>query len=152
MVKATLYDRIHFPTESSSSDYSPPTPPLSDSGEPLYTEIRIPLPRIVQPPSSTSRSPPTSTSRSRAQTLASSFSPFHRRRSSSPSVKKDLEKEKEKRISTGSMMKDLVNRKKMPGSVDALVVLPAVLVLSAELFTPEEEEEEKKKKNNKKGD
>lgn len=50
------------------------------------------------------------------------------------------------------MMKDLVNRKKMPGSVDALVVLPAVLVLSAELFTPEEEEEEKKKKNNKKGD
>jgi hypothetical protein len=47
------------------------------------------------------------------------------------------------------MMKDLVNRKKMSGSVDALVVLPAVLVLSAELFTPEEEE---KKKNNRKGD
>jgi len=65
-------------------------------------------------------------------------------------VKKELEKEKEKRTSTGSIMKDLVNRKKRSGTVDALAVLPAVLVLSAELFTPEEEE--KKKKNDGKGD
>jgi hypothetical protein len=45
-------------------------------------------------------------------------------------------------------MKDLVNRKKRAGTVEALAVLPAVLVLSAELFTPEEEA----KKNNGKGD
>jgi len=45
-------------------------------------------------------------------------------------------------------MKDLVNRKKRSGTVEALAVLPAVLVLSAELFTPEKEE----KKNDGKGD
>ena len=66
-------------------------------------------------------------------------------------MKKELEREKEKRISTGSMMKDLVNRKKRSETVDALAVLPAVLVLSAELFTPEEEEK-KEKKNDGKGD
>jgi hypothetical protein len=141
MVKDTPYDRIHFPSESTSTNSSPLTTPLSDSGEPLYTEIRIPLPKIAQPPTSTS------TSRYRAHTLASSFSPFHKRRSSSPSAGKNLEKEKEKRASTGSMMKDLVTRKKRSGTVDALAVLPAVLIMSAELFTPEEEE-----KKNGKGD
>lgn len=41
-----------------------------------------------------------------------------------------------------------MNRKKRAGTVEALAVLPTVLVLSAELFTPDEEG----KKNDGKGD
>lgn len=37
-------------------------------------------------------------------------------------------------------MKNLSHRKKRAGTVDALAVIPAVLVLSAELFTPGEED------------
>lgn len=39
------------------------------------------------------------------------------------------------------MMKNLTKGRKRSGTVDALAIVPAVLVLSAELFTPGKEEE-----------
>ncbi|KAF2475523.1 uncharacterized protein BDR25DRAFT_310880 [Lindgomyces ingoldianus] len=98
--------------------------------EPLYTEIRIPLPPIPQRPSST----PASKSRHRAHTL-SSLSPFHRRRPSSPEKAGPGSCESP----AAAMMKSLTVGRKRSGTVDALAVVPAVLVLSAELFTPGQE-------------
>lgn len=117
---------------------------------PLYTEINIPLPRLLTPkasrPSSTPSqaqlpSPPTPTNRSRSRTL-SALSPFHRSTSTSPSpkdaeewprIRKDRVKSKE----VYAMM-DLGHhgKKNRRGTIDALAIVPAVLVLSAELFTP----------------
>ena len=117
--------------------------------QPLYTEIHIALPRLPAPKSprnsesafsSTSLSP-SAKSRGRARSL-SSFSPF-RRRSSTPSSSRDAEewprirKEIVKSREVHAMM-DLrqQHRRNRSGTIDALAVVPAVLVLSAELFTP----------------
>ncbi|KAF2848414.1 hypothetical protein T440DRAFT_509533 [Plenodomus tracheiphilus IPT5] len=117
---------------------------------PLYTEINIPLPHVPIPkvlkPSEHTPAPSqpqtsSSTSRCRSRTL-SSILPFHRRNSSSdkpkdaeewPRIRKDIVKSKE----THAMM-DLAHhsKKSRRGTIDALAVVPAVLVLSAELFTP----------------
>jgi hypothetical protein len=113
---------------------------------PLYTEINIPLPPLPGTPVTTATpiTPvgPTSpkSSRSRAHTLHS-FSPFHRRRSSSPSasipeIEYGPKKHQEKRIEL-SMRDVSKGRKKRSGTVGAAIV-PAVMVLSAELFTPGE--------------
>ncbi|KAH9878227.1 hypothetical protein J1614_003444 [Plenodomus biglobosus] len=124
--------------------------PLYDS--PLYTEINIPLPRLPAPhtlksPSQPQTSPPTQ--RHRSRTL-SSLSPFHRRPCSPSSPPKDAEewprirKEIVKSRETHAMM-DLAHhgKKSRRGTIDALAVVPAVLVLSAELFTPGSGEGEK---------
>ncbi|CAO2650137.1 Nn.00g014290.m01.CDS01 [Neocucurbitaria sp. VM-36] len=138
--------------------------------EPLYTEINIPLPKLARlkpsNPSHTSRhssdtsstsAPPTSLSpppksRARSRTL-SSLSPFRRPSSLSsstppsslakepdeewPRIRKDVVKSREVHA-----MMDLAHASKRGrrGTIDALAVVPAVLVLSAELFTPGSEE------------
>ncbi|KAF1848940.1 uncharacterized protein K460DRAFT_83063 [Cucurbitaria berberidis CBS 394.84] len=127
--------------------------------EPLYTEINIPLPHIPQAkpsrPSEASSSSssvalglssPPAKSRGRSRTL-SSLSPFRRRSSSVsslggasgsketeewPRIRKDIVKSREVHA-----MMDLKhqNKRGRSGTIDALAVVPAVLVLSAELFT-----------------
>lgn len=121
---------------------SPPATPDSSSEEPLYTEINIPLPPLPKP----KPEPVSPKSRSRSRSLVS-LSPFHRRRRSSQGSDSSCD-------STGSKDEDwprvrkevrnkeifsimsLKSRHHKGGTVDALAVVPAVLVLSAELFTP----------------
>ncbi|KAI8930882.1 hypothetical protein NX059_011899 [Plenodomus lindquistii] len=159
-----------FPT-STPEDLDMANPPMIEGtfdyhyDSPLYTEINIPLPRLPAPEvsglhntTSTSAHAQTSsqapTSRCRSRTL-SSLSPFHRHRSSSetskdaeewPRIRKDIVKSKE----THAMM-DLAHHSKKGrrGTIDALAVVPAVLVLSAELFTPGtgDVKEERKRKD-----
>lgn len=150
MAKDTPYDRKHFPPEegSNSATSSDGSPLTTSTEEPLYTEIRIQLPRIAQPLSSTSKPASHSRSRSRAYTLASSFSPFHRRQSSTPSV----EKGGEKPASTGGLIKNLASRRKRAGTVDALPAPPAVLASSAELLTSGKEGKKDARESDKKGD
>lgn len=125
--------------------------------EPLYTEINIPLPRIKSPPpkpaSTPMSQPPPSTSlshlpqgRSRSSTL-SSLSRFRRSSSSTarsseegsrnseewPRVRRSIVKSKE---IAAAMNLEHMNKRTRSGTVDALAVVPAVLMLSAELFTP----------------
>ncbi|KAF2707883.1 hypothetical protein K504DRAFT_458370 [Pleomassaria siparia CBS 279.74] len=140
------------PTSPTSTE-SMSSPPLTKSvpsptiEEPLYTEIRIPLPRLAQQPPSWSKSKSkspytsacTSTSRSRAHTIASSLSPFHKRISSSPGARREQGSNDAKNVT-----RDLASRKKRAETVGALAVLPAVLMLSAELFTPEEKDRNEK--------
>ncbi|KAF1939484.1 hypothetical protein EJ02DRAFT_504780 [Clathrospora elynae] len=117
---------------------------------PLYTEIAIPLPHLPTPrhPSPSPCSPANPPPRPRSRTL-SSLSPFLHLRSSStssssynqkdseewPRIRKDVIKSKEVHA-----MMDLRHANKRhrnrSGTIDALAVVPAVLVLSAELFTP----------------
>ncbi|KAF1951604.1 hypothetical protein CC80DRAFT_508786 [Byssothecium circinans] len=116
--------------------------PKYDANEPLYTEINIPLPPLPKQ----KRFESTSTSRPRAHTLHY-FRPFHRRGSSSestsskmsaagneawPRIKKEI---KSKEIAAAMDLKQGHRRNR---TLDALAVVPTVLVLSAELFTPEE--------------
>ncbi|KAF1830861.1 hypothetical protein BDW02DRAFT_582534 [Decorospora gaudefroyi] len=130
---------------------------------PLYTEINIPLPRLP-PPTPQPQTLATTTdaapapSRGRSHTL-SALSPFRHRRSCSssstasshaysssmrapdsrhsseewPRIRRDRVKSREVHA-----MMDLrhQNKRNRSGTVDALAVVPAVLVLSAELFTP----------------
>ncbi|PVH97989.1 hypothetical protein DM02DRAFT_730156 [Periconia macrospinosa] len=133
-----------------------PYPPFTISDlktnpkEPLYTEINIPLPPLRK------RGPTSySTLRNRAHSLHSSFKPFHRRGSSSDSSA--LAKESVaprpppppsheapavvKSRETAAAM-NLRKGHRRSRTVDALAVVPAVLVLRAELFTPVREEEE----------
>ncbi|PSN72235.1 hypothetical protein BS50DRAFT_246855 [Corynespora cassiicola Philippines] len=124
----------HVPPAASPELAPPPVIVESKDEEPLYTEIQIPLPPIPQPKRTQTS---TSKSRPRAHTLHS-LSPFHRRSSSGsrkeeeqwPRIKKEV---KSKEIAAAM---NLTNRHKRSGTVDALAVVPAVLILSAELFTP----------------
>lgn len=121
------------------------SPKPDEDGSPLYTEINIPLPAVPAPSKQThssqqSLSPPAK-SRSRAVSL-SSLSPF-RRRSSSISTSgraseewPRIKKEVKNREVAAAMNLSHQNKRTRSGTIDALAVVPAVLVLSAELFTP----------------
>jgi hypothetical protein len=125
------------------------------NNEPLYTEINIPLPPLpstlpAQTPYApsnhfTSVSPPErGHDRCRARSL-SSFSPFRTRSSSRtsdetarrseerPRIKKEIVKNCEV---AAAMNLSHQNKRSHSKTIDALAVVPAVLVLSAELFTP----------------
>ncbi|KAF2133852.1 hypothetical protein P153DRAFT_372404 [Dothidotthia symphoricarpi CBS 119687] len=147
---------------------SPLATPYEESSpkydEPLYTEINIPLPHIRSPPPkpiSTPFSPPPSASlsppprgRSRSTTL-SSLSPFRRSSSSTvrtsdeqsrhseewPRIRKDIVKSRE---IAAAMNLGHRNKRTRSGTIDALAVVPAVLILSAELFTPGQDDQEQK--------
>jgi hypothetical protein len=118
----------------------------SSAEEPLYTEINIPMPALpTRPkPASASLSPPPA-SRSRARSL-SALSPFHRRRDSSSSASSTAsameseewprKKEVKSREIAALMNLGQKGRRSRSGTIDALAVVPTVLVLSAELFTP----------------
>jgi hypothetical protein len=116
--------------------------PTEDEETPLYTEINIPLPAVPAPPkqSPAALSPPAKT-RSRAVSL-SSLSPFHRRSSSlSASARASdewprIKKEVKNREIAAMMNLNHQSKRNRSGTIDALAVVPAVLVLSAELFTP----------------
>lgn len=103
--------------------------------EPLYTEINIPLPPL---PKAKVHSDHTG-KRPKAHSV-SSFRPFHRRGSSSESTRKSgeewprIKKEVKSREVAAAM--NLAGRRHRGGTIDALAVVPAVLVLRAELFTP----------------
>ncbi|KAF2025682.1 hypothetical protein EK21DRAFT_93004 [Setomelanomma holmii] len=129
--------------------------------EPLYTEINIPLPRLPSPSrnavqssssalastSQTQQAQP-SHSRSRARSL-SSFSPFRPRSFSSasstsrngtdatadPWPRIRPSKVKNREVAAAMDLKHQ-NKRNRSSTIDALAVVPAVLVLSAELFTP----------------
>ncbi|RMZ67533.1 hypothetical protein GMOD_00001469 [Pyrenophora seminiperda CCB06] len=126
---------------------------------PLYTEINIPLPNVsfnnTQNATQTASSMPpsevaTDKTRPRSSTLSSLSSWRHRRSSSSsstyaPSLSSSKESEEWPRIRKDvvksrevNAMMDLRRQSKRgrSGTIDALAVVPAVLVLSAELFTP----------------
>ena len=128
------------------------SPNFEDDENPLYTEINIPLPTVPAPPkeSKQSLSPPLK-SRSRAVSL-SSFSPFHRRSSSSTSSGRASEEwpriKKEVKNKEVAAMMNLSHQSKRTrsGTIDALAVVPAVLVLSAELFTPGQEKDSRRRK------
>ncbi|KAF2008044.1 hypothetical protein P154DRAFT_14473 [Amniculicola lignicola CBS 123094] len=139
--------------QTESPDSSSPNTPEMQYEEPLYTEINIPLPPLPQarppiPPKSRDRP------RARAHTIHSPFS-FHRRRPSSPPSKAPPSTEKEMALFLGEdkresektrgaakgagwqeMMKEKMKGRKRNQTVDALAIVPAVLVLRAELFTP----------------
>lgn len=124
------------------------TPNPDEDESPLYTEINIPLPAVPSPPkqsqqsqqSQQSLSPPPR-SRSRAVSL-SSLSPFRRRSSSISSSGKASEewprikKEVKNKDVAAAMNLNHQSKRTRSGTVDALAVVPAILVLSAELFTP----------------
>lgn len=119
------------------SPFSSPEPRYD---EPLYTEINIPLPPVPKPKPKAPL-PTSPKSRPRAHTLHS-LSPFHRRGSSSSSAGKGGEEwpriKKEVKNKEVAAMMNLNHRNKRSGTIDALAVVPTVLVLSAELFTPGE--------------
>jgi hypothetical protein len=133
-------------TTKMGSDASPLMSPewKYDAEEPLYTEINIPLPRLPKHKRADSIM---SISRPRAHSLHHSFRAFHRRGSSSdttaskrsaagdepwPRIKKEV---KSKEVATAMNIRKGHRRS---STIDALAVVPAVLVLSAELFTPGE--------------
>lgn len=135
--------------EPSPSPFALPlaSPKPDEDGGPLYTEINIPLPAIPTPPkqsqqsdrSQLSLSPPAK-SRSRAVSL-SSLSPFRRRGSSISSGKASeewprIKKEVKNKEVAAAMNLNHQSKRSRSGTIDALAVVPAVLVLSAELFTP----------------
>lgn len=116
--------------ETDASPFASPEPKYE---EPLYTEINIPLPPLP-------KQKPSPKSRSRAHTLHS-LKPFHRRGSSSDSTSKGEEWpriKKEVKSKEVAAAMNLTTRHRRSGTVDALAVVPAVLMLSAELFTPGE--------------
>lgn len=123
-----------------------PTPPSSPEPryeEPLYTEINIPLPPLPKP-----KVNPMLTGKRPKSHSISSFRPFHRRGSSSDSTRKSgedwprIKKEVKSREVAAAM--NLTSRSRRSGTIDALAVVPAVLVLSAELFTPGDGEKKKR--------
>lgn len=125
-------------------------PHLKDE-TPLYTEINIPLPAVPAPTKEVPQtlSPPPR-SRSRAVSL-SSLSPFRRRSSSVSSPVRASEdwprirKEVKNKEVAAMMNPDHQNKRSRSGTIDALAVVPAVLVLSAELFTPGQASVERRK-------
>ncbi|KAF2020196.1 hypothetical protein BU24DRAFT_419771 [Aaosphaeria arxii CBS 175.79] len=136
-------------TPSTSSPNTPPDEydlPLKYS-EPLYTEIRLDLPPFPKLPSSS-----TSKSRSRAHTITS-FLPSHRRSGSSPPAVPTTSpprKSKPPPSDSGnkgdsSLMKlgrSSRQGKKRSTTIGALAVAPAVMILKAELFTPQERKDD----------
>lgn len=133
--------------------------PYPKYDEPLYTEINIPLPQIPSSQPARSSSPPSNGSssstppkrRSRGFSL-SSLSPFGRSRSSSsstsgksddsaqtrhseewPQVRREIVKNREV---AAAMNLEHQSKRTRSATIDALAVVPALLVLSAELFTP----------------
>ncbi|KAF2621981.1 hypothetical protein BU25DRAFT_426090 [Macroventuria anomochaeta] len=127
------------------------SPKADEEGNPLYTEINIPLPAVPAPPKQApqSLSPPPK-SRSRAVSL-SSLSPFHRR---SPSISSSgrtseewprIKKEVKNKEVAAMMNLNHQSKRNRSGTIDALAVVPAVLVLSAELFTPGQGNEGRRK-------
>lgn len=118
------------------------------SNEPLYTEINIPLPSIALgcPAQTPAASSPLKGchSRSRARSF-SSFSPFRthssgrtsdesaRRSEDWPCMRKEIVKN---RKAAAAMNLSHGNKNGRNGTIDALAIVPALLVLSAELFTP----------------
>ncbi|KAH4932412.1 hypothetical protein HBI30_178270 [Parastagonospora nodorum] len=122
---------------------------MSSNGdeEPLYTEINIPLPRLPSPPQTPTNPPPgvsaITTNRSRSRSLSAfSLSPF-RSRSSSTSTTATTTPERlvkpsilRSREVAAAMDLEQKGRRGRSSTIDALAVVPAVLVLSAELFTP----------------
>ncbi|KAF2260060.1 hypothetical protein CC78DRAFT_547828 [Lojkania enalia] len=112
------------------------TPELFKYEEPLYTEIRIPLPPVPKQYKKGYMDP--TKPRSRAHTL-SSFLPFqhHHRTSSSSSTKSDPETSKEGSV-VGSLKNSVVKGRKRGQTLEALAVAPAMLMLKTELFTPAE--------------
>ncbi|KAF2998279.1 hypothetical protein E8E13_006936 [Curvularia kusanoi] len=131
------------------------SPKSEDGQDPLYTEINIPLPAVPAPPKESNKtlSPPPK-SRSRAVSL-SSLSPFHRRSSSvSSSVSSSgrsseewprIKKEVKNKEVAAMMNLNHQSKRNRSGTIDALAVVPAVLVLSAELFTPGQENDARRK-------
>ncbi|KAF1972694.1 hypothetical protein BU23DRAFT_599463 [Bimuria novae-zelandiae CBS 107.79] len=107
--------------------------------EPLYTEINIPLPVIPKPKVDTGK-------RQKSHSI-STFKPFHHRGSSSDSTRKSgeewprIKKELKSREVAAAM--NLAGKHRRSATIDALAVVPAVLVLSAELFTPGERQKRK---------
>ncbi|OCK79154.1 hypothetical protein K432DRAFT_75929 [Lepidopterella palustris CBS 459.81] len=102
---------------------SPKATPHMEMEEPLYTEINIPLPTApaLSPPATTTLLPhPTC---HRAHTL-STILPFHHRHGSSPALSKLFEESNANASRTSTK------------TLSALAVLPTVLILSTELFTP----------------
>lgn len=136
--------------EPSPSPFAVPlaSPKSEEDERSLYTEINIPLPAVPALPrqsqqsqrSQQSLSPPVK-SRSRAVSL-SSLSPFRRRSSSISSSGRTSEewprikKEVKNREVAAAMNLNHQSKRTRSGTIDALAVVPAVLVLSAELFTP----------------
>jgi len=119
---------------SLSSSRSSPEPKYDDE-EPLYTEINIPLPPIPKPRAVGAAAKPRAKSHS-----ISSFRPFHRRGSSSDSTGGSGEEwprvRKQVKSREVAAAMNVASRGRRSGTVDALAVVPAVLMLSAELFTP----------------
>lgn len=103
--------------------------------EPLYTEINIPLPPLPKP-----RAHPALTGKRTKAHSISSFRPFHHRGPSSESTRKSGEEwpriKKEVKSKEVASAMNLAGKHHRSGTIDALAVVPAVLVLSAELFTP----------------
>ena len=146
------------PSDLDSSPLATPEPqhaelnfgePLAHHDSPLYTEINIPLPALPQPPSGVEAvsSPATahlaspSQSRSRAHTVHS-ISPFqrHRNRSSSPEEARSERPQQPRQQHPnhhGLSLRTLARGRSRSGTIDAAII-PAVLVLKAELFTPSE--------------
>ena len=126
-----------------SIDDSPlATPDFKQNQEPLYNEIRIPLPpipnRFLQPSDTVA----SSKSRSRAHTLHAML-PFHHRRSSSSSSEASQRTQEKIKEETGmaGMMKAVRKSRRRSGTVEALAVVPTVIMLGTEMFTPSEERE-----------
>ncbi|KAF1931178.1 uncharacterized protein M421DRAFT_341534 [Didymella exigua CBS 183.55] len=134
-----------------------PAPSKSDENEsPLYTEINIPLPAVPAPPKQyqqpqQSLSPPPR-SRSRAVSL-SPLSPFRYRSSSISSSGKASEewprikKEVKNKEVAAAMNLSYRSKRTRSGTIDALAVVPAVLILSAELFMPGQSNDGRRKDN-----
>jgi len=127
--------------------------PKTDEDEELYTEINIPLPAVPAPPKEAQKSlSPPPKSRSRAVSL-SSLSPFRRRSSSISSSGRPSEdwprirKEVKNKEIAAMMNPNHQNKRSRSGTIDALAVVPAVLVLSAELFTPGQGSNGRRKNN-----
>ncbi|KAJ8116567.1 hypothetical protein OPT61_g2036 [Boeremia exigua] len=127
------------------------SPQVEEDKSPLYTEINIPLPAVSAPPKEAKQSlSPPPKSRSRAVSL-SSLSPFRRRSSSVSSSGRSSEdwprirKEVKNKEIAAMMNPNHQNKRSRSGTIDALAVVPAVLVLSAELFTPGQGSNERRK-------
>jgi hypothetical protein len=136
----------------------------STEEEPLYTEINIPLPRLaspVSPPSTLPPAlPPTNTcsdlaspssdvhngqqERSRPRSRARSLSLFRPRSlslsnfsiSPRPTSLDQARQSTSSSSSSTSLILSHQSKRGRSGTVDALAVVPAVLMLRAELFTP----------------
>ncbi|KAF2742372.1 hypothetical protein M011DRAFT_481761 [Sporormia fimetaria CBS 119925] len=118
----------------------------SNNDVPLYTEINIPLPRLsASPAGASSGSPRTAAKHGHSKSL-SAFPGFHSR-SSSTSTTSSTESERRVRYAPRielSMAAAGKGTKARRATIEAAIV-PAAMVLSAELFTPGQGERTKKR-------